>query len=105
MVTTHQVTVESTCECFIPKDNPDYVVLMARTLYGQTWWGEQWLNALAHIDYGNRLPRGKTYANKGAVKELAIKGNTVRAGVRGTRPTPYKVKVKVPAFAFQTVEP
>ncbi len=77
---------------------------MPRTRYGQTWWGEQWLNALAHIDYSNRIPRGKTYANKGAVKELTIKGNTVRAGVQGTRPAPYRVTVKVPDFSKEAKE-
>ncbi|WP_201211119.1 hypothetical protein [Rhodocyclus purpureus] len=31
---------------------------MATPAFGKTWWGEQWLNALTHIDYDNRLPRG-----------------------------------------------
>ena len=38
-----------------------------RISYGKTWWGQQWLNALTSIDMANRLPRGKTYANKGTV--------------------------------------
>ena len=67
--------------------------------YGQTWWGNQWLNALSDIDYSNRLPRGRSYANKGAVREINIKGNTILAKVTGSRPTPYKVKIKVPGFA------
>ncbi|MCB0580997.1 MAG: hypothetical protein KDD10_17015 [Phaeodactylibacter sp.] len=37
-----------------------------RKSYGTTWWGRQWLNALKDIDFSNRLPRGRTYANKGA---------------------------------------
>ena len=45
---------------------------MARTEYGTTWWGEQWLNALTHIDYANRIPRGKTYANTGKVKSFRL---------------------------------
>lgn len=36
-----------------------------RKAYGTTWRGKQWLQALKDIDYSNRLPRGKTYANKG----------------------------------------
>ena len=72
---------------------------MARIKYGQTWWGGEWLNALSQIDYSNRLPRGGSYANKGAVKELTIKGNTVRADVQGTRTAPYRVTVKVPEFS------
>ena len=44
---------------------------MARN-FGKTWWGEQWLGALTHIDYANRIPRGASYARKGAVTKLAI---------------------------------
>ena len=43
-----------------------------RRSYGTTWWGQQWLNALKDIDFSNRLPRGRTYANKGAVKAISI---------------------------------
>ncbi len=66
--------------------------------YGQTWWGNQWLNALSYIDYSNRLPRGRSYANKGAVKEITIKGNIIGAKVQGTRPSPYKIKIIIPPF-------
>lgn len=31
---------------------------LATPAFGKTWWGEQWLNTLTHIDYDNRLPRG-----------------------------------------------
>src|SRR6056297_992338 len=67
--------------------------------YGVTWWGGQWLNALSDIDFSNRLPRGRSYANKGAVKEVAIRRNTIRAKVQGTRKTPYKVTLTVPEFS------
>ena len=62
------------------------------------------MNALSQIDYSNRLPRGRNYANKGAVKELTIKGNSVRAEVQGTRVAPYRVTVKVPAFSPEEKE-
>ena len=62
------------------------------------------MNALSQIDYSNRIPRGRNYANKGAVKELTIKGNTVRAEVQGTRVAPYRVTVKVPAFSPEEKE-
>lgn len=71
---------------------------MARQGYGQTWWGEQWLNALTHIDYDNRLPRGRSYANKGAVKSLEIRGNVIGAKVKGSRPRPYDVAITVPVI-------
>ena len=62
-----------------------------RKTYGNTWWGQQWLNALSHIDYSNRLPRGRTYANKGTVSDIKILGNKITANVQGSRRSPYKV--------------
>ena len=46
-----------------------------RKTYGNTWWGKQWLNSLNNIDFSSRLPRGKTYANKGLAKAIEIDGN------------------------------
>ena len=71
---------------------------MARKEYGTTWWGKQWLNALSGIDNANRLPRGKTYANRGAAYDIEIDGNTVTAKVVGTERTPYQVKLSIPVF-------
>ncbi len=51
------------------------------------------------IDHGNRLPRGRNYANGGAVRDLAIQGGQVRARVQGSRPRPYDVQVDVPPLA------
>ena len=75
-----------------------------RISYGKTWWGQQWLNALTKIDLANRLPRGKTYANKGAVQGLKIEGNQISAQVRGSAPRPYKVKLLVPLFTVYEKE-
>ncbi len=69
-----------------------------RKAYGATWWGQQWLQALTDIDYSNRLPRGKTYANKGLAHGLELKGNTISAKVTGSQPKPYLVKITVPEF-------
>lgn len=68
------------------------------TQFGKTWWGEQWLNTLSNIDYDNRLPRGKSYANKGAVTKIDIKENRVTAKVAGSHKTPYKVDIILPPF-------
>jgi uncharacterized Zn finger protein/superfamily II DNA or RNA helicase len=68
-------------------------------VYGKTWWGQQWLNALTKIDWSNRLPRGRSYANKGAVKDIQIRNGVIEAKVQGSRPRPYKVTIKIPAFA------
>ncbi|MEM7382188.1 MAG: hypothetical protein AAF361_13460 [Bacteroidota bacterium] len=69
-----------------------------RKTYGKTWWGKQWLNALNDIDYSNRLPRGRTYANKGMAYDIQINGNQITAKVRGSRPRPYSVDFKIPLF-------
>jgi uncharacterized Zn finger protein len=69
-----------------------------RKNYGVTWWGKQWLQVFENIDFNNRLPRGKTYANNGLVYDLAIKGNTITAKVEGSMNKPYKVTIQVPAF-------
>lgn len=66
--------------------------------YGQTWWGEQWLDSLSNIDYSNRLPRGKSYANKGAVESLKIKDNRIQAKVSGSQTRPYTVTIIAPPF-------
>lgn len=71
------------------------------TKYGKTWWGQQWLNSLSSIDNSNRLPRGRTYANKGAVKYVEIEKNTITAKVTGSAPQPYRVAVSVPLFTEQ----
>ncbi len=74
------------------------------TKYGQTWWGAKWMNALSHIDYSNRLPRGRSYANKGAVEDLSISGRKIIANVKGTRIKPYNVTVGIPAFTAKEKE-
>ena len=69
---------------------------MIRSQYGRTWWGAQWLQALTQIDFDNRLPRGRTYANRGAVRNLVVDGGRISAKVQGSRPRPYEVEVVVP---------
>ncbi len=72
--------------------------------FGKTWWGSEWLRALSHIDYANRIPRGATYARRGAVVKMEIIGNTIKAKVSGSRRTPYKVQIVVPAFEKKEVD-
>jgi uncharacterized Zn finger protein len=59
--------------------------------------GAQWLQALTQIDHENRLPRGRSYANRGAVLDLDMQRGRVRAHVQGSRPRPYDVDIQVPA--------
>ena len=70
--------------------------MMSHPQYGRTWWGAQWLQALAQIDHDNRLPRGRTYANRGAVRDLVVADSKVTARVQGSRPRPYNVEIDVP---------
>ena len=71
--------------------------------FGKTWWGSEWLKALTHIDYANRIPRGARYARQGAVRSIEVKRNVIYAKVSGSRPTPYKVTIEVPAFPEKSV--
>jgi len=72
---------------------------MAAIQFGNTWWGKKWLDALSGTDYENRLPRGKTYARNGSVKEVSISGPNVSALVQGSRPYPYEVRIRFPEFS------
>ncbi|HEX2868163.1 MAG TPA: SNF2-related protein [Ignavibacteriales bacterium] len=75
--------------------------MSVRIRYGKTWWGEAWINALERIDYdANRLPRGRTYANTGRVKDIKISGKgNVEALVQGSRPKLYKITIKISKFS------
>ena len=71
---------------------------MARTEYGTTWWGKQWLEALGDIDYDNRIPRGKTYANTGRVLSFKIDSSrrVIKARVEGNYDPYYRVTIGLP---------
>ena len=77
---------------------------MAAQIFGKTWWGREWLKSLTHIDYANRIPRGSAYARKGAVKSIDVKGNVITAKVSGSRPTPYRVTIRVPLYKKEQTE-
>ena len=77
---------------------------MASKKYGVTWWGNQWLRALENIDYANRIPRGRTYANNGSVLSIAVKDCTIEAQVKGRLIKPYKVKIGIPPFSASDID-
>ena len=68
-----------------------------RMRFGRTWWGAAWLQALEKLGsaYWNRLPRGRTYARKGAVLDIKIKNGKVEASVQGRQPSPYRVTISL----------
>ena len=56
-----------------------------RVQFGTTWWGKQWIDALTHLDYENRLPRGRTYYNTGRIDDMQF--NPAKLMAAPTRPT------------------
>jgi uncharacterized Zn finger protein len=72
-----------------------------RRQFGSTWWGEQWIAALEALGstWANRLPRGRTYARKGTVSALVVSAGGISARVRGSRPTPYRVGLRLPTLS------
>lgn len=66
-----------------------------RSSFGNTWWGQAWLQSLADIDDTNRLPRGKSYARQGLVQNIEIVEHIIVAKVQGTRPLPYHISIGV----------
>ena len=69
---------------------------MAIIRFGNTWWGNEWLNAFNNIYDSNRLPRGQTYARNGSVVSLNLTAGEINAQVQGSRPRPYKIKINLP---------
>ena len=71
------------------------------TRFGLTWWGRRWIGSLETLGaaYANRLPRGRTYARRGAVRRLEVTPGEVTAHVDGSRAVPYRVTLRLPAFS------
>lgn len=72
--------------------------------FGTTWWGNRWLQSLTHIDYENRIPRGASYARSGAVSEVKVTGNIIKAKVQGRRVRPYTVTLIIPPFFSEEID-
>src|SRR3954453_15127986 len=62
--------------------------------FGQSWWARRWIQVLDSFQIGSRLQRGRSYARKGQVASIQVKKGLVEALVQGSRPTPYKGRVK-----------
>ncbi len=63
--------------------------------FGQSWWARRWIQVLENFHVGSRLQRGRSYARKGQVASIEVEKGQVKAQVQGSRPTPYKVIIKV----------
>ena len=69
--------------------------------FGTTWWGRAWVDALerAGPGYESRLPRGRTYARKGAGRELEVRPGHIAARVVGRTGELYRVDIAVRTLA------
>jgi uncharacterized Zn finger protein len=66
--------------------------------FGTTWWGRLWITALEQLgdDFENRLPRGKKYAEEGAVSHFTVTPGEIQAKVHGRKT--YNVTLGLPAL-------
>ncbi|MFJ6843527.1 SWIM zinc finger family protein [Streptomyces griseoluteus] len=64
--------------------------------FATTWWGQAWVDALEHTALdANRLARGRGYADAGHVDAITVTPGLVLAYVRGSRPRPYRVQLRL----------
>ena len=75
------------------------VARSARGAIGEHWWSRRFLEVLESFALGSRLTRGKNYARRGQVLSLEVAPGVVTASVQGSRRTPYKVSIALPAFS------
>lgn len=64
-----------------------------------SWWSRRFLELLESFGLGSRLERGLSYARSGQVTELEVEPGIVLAKVQGSRYTPYRVRIRPPAFS------
>ncbi|MEV5594330.1 SWIM zinc finger family protein [Streptomyces sp. NPDC052496] len=68
----------------------------ARGLFAESWWGSAWLDALETTALDSaRLARGRTYARDGNVDTINVIPGRIAASVRGSRPRPYNVVIRL----------
>lgn len=66
-----------------------------RQEFGVSWWGQRWVAVLQSFGWAGRLQRGRTYARSGRVQEILLGAGLVKAQVRGSRPRPYHVYMRI----------
>lgn len=69
--------------------------------YGATPWGKWFVEALGTYGIGERLKRGKIYANTGKVRTLTVQDRRVIAKVKGRSSPYYTVEIVFPIISQQ----
>ncbi|HVO42390.1 MAG TPA: SWIM zinc finger family protein [Aggregatilineales bacterium] len=67
--------------------------------FRESWWAKRWILVLEGYGIGTRLQRGRSYARGGQVLNIAIKPGEVTARVQGSRPTPYRITIRMPRLS------
>ncbi len=73
-------------------------ITSARGSVARTWWSQRFIGVLEEIGVGGRLSRGRSYARAGQIISLDVGPGGAVAQVQGSRPSPYAVRIGVPAF-------
>jgi len=68
------------------------------------WWRKRWILWLESFRMGARLGRGRSYAQSGQVRELAILPGVIEATVQGASPEPYSLRVSWEPLDAQSVQ-
>jgi len=63
--------------------------------FGDTWWSKRWISVLDSFGWDKRLQRGRTYARKGQVIDLAVQKSEVISHVQGSQRKPYQVMMEI----------
>jgi uncharacterized Zn finger protein len=66
-----------------------------RGAIGEQWWSRRFIDVLESFGMSGRLARGRNYARRGQVLGFEIGAGDVTAEVQGSRPRPYKVRIRV----------
>ncbi|HXV93669.1 MAG TPA: SWIM zinc finger family protein, partial [Pseudonocardia sp.] len=64
----------------------------------RSWWSRRFVEVLESLGVGGRLARGRGYARQGQILSLDVDAGAVVARVQGSAPTPYAVRIGVPAY-------
>jgi uncharacterized Zn finger protein len=62
---------------------------------GEQWWSRRFIDVLESFGMTGRLARGRNYARRGQVIGFEISCGYVTAQVQGSRPKPYRVRIRV----------